>query len=154
MVLSEETILRLVKEDNMIENFNRDHLQTASYDLTVDMIEDKYKDTILKAGEFRLISTKEIVNMPNDVAAFCKTKSSMARLGIVAGDVGCWIDPGFSGNITIAVFNLGRKDIDLSKIDSMAQIIFLEVDDYTDGYNGHYQNSNGLTESIFKNSIW
>lgn len=149
MILGDKKILKLIEENKLIENFEKDNLQPASYDLRIDHVDDRFNDWILKSGECRLISTKEKVNMPNNVGAICKTKSSLARLGVIAGDVGGWIDPGFKGEITIALFNFGRKDIDLEEIKSTTQLIFFEVTDIENAYDGHYQNSNGLVESRF-----
>lgn len=151
MVLSDKSIKDLVDKVNLIENYNELNLQPASYDLTVGTIEDKFEDTILKPGESRLISTKEWFNMPTDICAFTKTRSSFARKGIETGDFAGWIDPGFHGNITLRIFNFGDRDFDLSKIETFAQIIFLKTDRETDSYNGNYQQSSGIVKSVLEN---
>lgn len=139
MVLNKEEIQELIKTKNLIKDYKPENVQPASYDLTND-----YYSLVLKPGEFKLITTDEWINMPNDVGAFLKTKSSLARIGVVAGDIGGWIDPGYHGNITIAVYNLSDSTVTIGE--NTTQIVFLSTKE-TEGYNGHYQN--GKVESIF-----
>lgn len=137
-----------IRESNIIKPFKEENLQAASYDLTADDYETQYHDNILKPYERALISTKEYVKMPANVAAFCKTRSSFARKGLVVGDFGGWIDPGYEGNITLLCINYGSDDINMNEIETFAQIVFVEVDGVSQIYNGHYQKSEGLTESV------
>lgn len=149
MILSDSTIYEYARK-GMIEPFNCEQLQPASYDLTVGEIQERYGDRTLKPGECCLVATKEIINLPNNVAAFCKTKSSLARIGIISGDIGGWIDPGYKGNITLFVINLSDKEVRINDFKSLGQIIFVKCDDSTSGYDGHYQDSEGLIESYLE----
>ena len=136
----------LIKELNMIEPYNDENLQAASYDLSVGSF-DRNIDGWLMPKESMLVSTKEYFRLPKNIAAFVKTRSSLARMGVTV-DVGGWVDPGFRGNLTLLISNLGRDPVDLSKIDRFAQIIFLEVAGVSEAYNGNYQDSNGLKRSV------
>lgn len=152
MILGSQDIRDLI-DNGLMENYDINNIQPASYDLRNESIDTKFNDWIIKPGKHRTVSTQEWVNMPVNVAGFLKTKSSMARIGVCAGDIGGWIDPGFKGNITISVFNFGRDEIDLRDIISTTQIVFIDVSGDVLMYNGHYQNSNGLVESILLDGL-
>lgn len=137
-----------IRESNLIEPFCEENLQKSSYDLTLDEYETQYHDNILKPYETALVSTKEKVKLPHNIAGLCKSRSSYARLGLVTGDIGGWIDAGYHGNITLRVVNHGTEDINMDEIDRFAQIVFFDVDGASGGYDGHYQDSEGLTESV------
>lgn len=134
-----------IESGKIIEPFNKDQLQPASYDLSVGEIKGS---KVLRPGESVLISTKEKVDIPHNVAGICVQRSSFMRLGLIT-NVG-WIDPGFQGNITLRLFNLGEESVDLRKIDTFAQLILLDVRGAITTYNGHYQNSEGIVESALR----
>lgn len=65
------------------------------------------KSFILHPGEFVLASTREWVELPKDLAGKIDGRSSLGRLGIIIQTAGV-IDPGFRGNITLEVGNIGK----------------------------------------------
>ena len=138
---------QLIKQKGLVVPFNEENLQPASYDISVGEITGNI-DWELKPGESVLISTKEWFSLPNDVAAFIKTRSSLARIGLEVGETGGWVDPGYNGNLTLFMKNKGKKAIDLRTLDRIGQIIFLEVSGVDKGYSGNYQNSKGITRSV------
>ncbi|MGK2853102.1 MAG: dCTP deaminase, partial [Microbacteriaceae bacterium] len=56
---------------------------------------------ILHPGEFVLGSTFELVTLPDDIAARLEGKSSLGRLGLLTHSTAGFIDPGFSGHVTL-----------------------------------------------------
>ncbi len=133
-----------IKFSGIIDPFIQENLQPASYDLTIGELEEG-KSRILRPQESILVCSKEKVDIPRNRAGIVIQRSSFFRMGILMG-VG-WIDPGYQGNITARLFNLGSEIIDLSKIDTFAQLIIMEVSGNTGSYDGHYQNSEGIVES-------
>lgn len=165
-MLSDNTIKKLCIEQDLITPFKEEALQPCSYDLTLDDIVikqvftgrkvDLVKESVTKdfaeirPGEFVLASTIEKVNLPNTLCAKVEGKSSIGRLGLFIQNAG-HIDPGFSGNITLELFNAGEYIIDLKDIKSICQITFSELDrPSTNPYQGHYQEQEGVTESWMK----
>lgn len=62
----------------------------------------------LAPGEFCLADTIEIFNLPNDIAAEFRLKSSAARSGLNAA-LAMWCDPGWNGSVlTLELFNVLR----------------------------------------------
>ena len=64
--------------------------------IEVDLVEAGGYD--LKPGEFVLASTREVFNLPDDLACEFKLKSSLARAGLQHAVAG-WADPGFHGSV-------------------------------------------------------
>ncbi len=58
-----------------------------------------------------------------------------------------FIDPGFRGQLTLCMTNLGHDDITLQKNDRIAQMILHEVRNGNQRYDGSYQDSRGVVEA-------
>ena len=56
---------------------------------------------ILHPGEFVLASTYEVITLPDDLASRLEGKSSLGRLGLLTHSTAGFIDPGFSGHVTL-----------------------------------------------------
>ena len=61
---------------------------------------------VLHPGEFVLGSTYESVTLPDDVAARLEGKSSLGRLGLLTHSTAGFVDPGFSGHVTLELSNV------------------------------------------------
>ncbi|KPC74987.1 deoxycytidine triphosphate deaminase, partial [Streptomyces sp. NRRL WC-3753] len=68
---------------------------------------------ILHPGEFVLASTYEVISLPDDLASRLEGKSSLGRLGLVTHSTAGFIDPGFSGHVTLELSNLATLPIKL-----------------------------------------
>ena len=78
---------------------------------------------LLQPGEFILASTQEYFNLPLDVSAEYKLKSSQARLGLghlLAG----WADPGWHGRLTLEFVNHSAQAIEIKAGAKAGQMIF------------------------------
>lgn len=137
----------LIKQLGLVIPFNEENLQPASYDVSIGEITGNI-DNDLQPGESVLISTNEYVSLPRNIAAMTKTRSSLARMGLVCGDIGGFVDPGFKGNLTLFLKNEGKKIVDLRTLDRVGQLVFFEVNGVSQEYNGNYQNSQGVTRSV------
>lgn len=83
---------------------------------------------VLEPGEFILAHTIETFNLPNDIAAEFKLKSSGARIGL-ENALATWCDPGWHGStLTLELKNLLRyQSIRLRPGDRIGQMIFKRV---------------------------
>lgn len=81
--------------------------RNMSYDLTTAIPITKFSDKgyFIKPGEFILGCTNEVITVPNNLAAKLEGKSSLARISLIVHHTGGWIDPGFSGRITLEISN-------------------------------------------------
>lgn len=79
---------------------------------------------ILQPGEFALGSTLERVSVPNDLVARVEGRSSIGRIAIVVHATAGFIDPGFDGEITLELSNLGRCAVRLYPGMRISQVVF------------------------------
>jgi len=82
---------------------------------------------ILHPGEFALGSTIERVAIPADLVARVDGRSSVGRLAVVVHATAGFIDPGFVGQITLELSNLGRVPVRLYPGMRIAQIVLYQL---------------------------
>lgn len=105
---------------------------------------------VLRPLTFVLACTKEKITLSNRIAGQVKGKSTRARQGLMVECAG-FVDPGFSGQLTLEVFNFGRKPYSLTPGMLIAQIAFYVLDQeatrvYGDpDLSSHYQGQHGAT---------
>jgi dCTP deaminase len=108
---------------------------------------------ILHPGEFALASTYEVVTLPDDVAGRLEGKSSLGRLGLLTHSTAGFIDPGFSGHVTLELSNVATLPINLwpgMKIGQLCLIRLSSPAEYPYGsakYGSRYQGQRGPTPS-------
>lgn len=68
---------------------------------------------VLHPGEFVLGATLEKFTLPDDLAGRLEGKSSLGRLGLLTHSTAGFIDPGFSGHITLELSNVANLPITL-----------------------------------------
>ena len=68
---------------------------------------------MLHPGEFVLGSTLEKLTLSNSLVARIEGKSSLGRLGLMIHSTAGFIDPGWSGNLTLELANVSRLPITL-----------------------------------------
>jgi dCTP deaminase len=82
----------------------------------------------LPPGEFRLALTLEEVSVPNNLAANVQGKSSIARSGLAVHITAPHIHPGFTGRITLELYNHGPWELELFPgEDRICQVIYYRV---------------------------
>lgn len=104
----------------------------------------------LMPSQFVLAHTKEILSMPNDVAAQFQLKSRLGRVGLEHQMAG-WIDPGFKGSVTLELFNSAPYPIVLKRGQRIGQLIFHQLDyplSDDEVYDGHYNNFNTVQSAV------
>ena len=148
-VLSDGTIRRLVEEERIkIEPWDPAMVQPASVDLklgtsfrvfhnhrlpAIDLAEpptgvtehvqiDDDASFVIHPGEFVLGTTVEWVELPDDIVARIEGKSSLGRLGLIVHATAGFVDPGFSGTLTLEITNLTRVPIVLWPGKPIAQL--------------------------------
>ena len=108
---------------------------------------------VLHPGEFVLGATHERVTLPDDVAARLEGKSSLGRLGLLTHSTAGFIDPGFTGHVTLELSNVAPLPITLWPGMKIGQICFFRLSSpaenpYGSGASGsRYQGQRGPTAS-------
>lgn len=177
-VLSDQNIRAEYLDDSCsfdIDPFDSDNVQPASYDLTLGSEFQREPDgdrprmaqsvragpadrrTVIggsieiQPGEFVLGHTKETINLPHDITAEVKGRSSVGRLGLIPHTAG-WIDPGFEGQITLEFVNHSKYPVVVDEGMRCAQIVFSYTatpsdDPYGSKDDSKYQGQTGVTSS-------
>ena len=144
MILSAPEIIRRLDQDCgrgnlIITPYSNECQQPASYDLRAA------GDSFLPKGTCTLVPTLEWVELPMDLAGTLRCRSSFGRRGVLLG--AGFVDPGFRGQLTLCLTNLGNDDLFVKKNDRVVQMIFHEVREGNMSYSGRYQDSRGAVEA-------
>jgi dCTP deaminase len=97
-------------------------------DLTELVVKEGEEPFILHPGEFVLGQTLERVSLPDDLVARLEGKSSLGRLGLLIHSTAGFVDPGFSGNITLELSNVANLPITIYHGMPIGQISFMRMD--------------------------
>ena len=144
MILSAPEIIRRLDQDCgrgnlIITPYSNECQQPASYDLRAA------GDSFLPKGTCTLVPTLEWVELPMDLAGTLRCRSSFGRRGVLLG--AGFVDPGFRGQLTLCLTNLGSDDLIVQKNDRIVQMILHEVREGNRSYSGRYQDSMGAVEA-------
>ena len=108
---------------------------------------------LIPPNAFLLATTKEKITLPKNIGAFVTGRSSIGRLGLFVENAG-WVDPNFTGQITLELYNASGYYIELKPNRRVAQLIFVSLDSECENpYNGKYQNQIGATESRIEKDV-
>jgi len=108
---------------------------------------------VLHPGEFVLGSTFEVVSLPDDIAGRLEGKSSLGRLGLLTHSTAGFIDPGFSGHVTLELSNVANLPIVLYPGMKIGQLCLFRLSSPaehpygSEKYGSRYQGQRGPTPS-------
>ncbi len=108
---------------------------------------------IIQPGTFCLGSTVETITVPDDIVARVDGKSSLGRLGLLVHATAGYVDPGWTGKLTLELSNQSQMPIALYYGMRVAQISFLRLTTPVDrpygspGLGSKYQGQAGPTPS-------
>ena len=108
---------------------------------------------VLHPGEFVLGSTFEQITLPDDLAGRLEGKSSLGRLGLLTHSTAGFIDPGFSGHITLELSNVANLPITLWPGMKIGQLCLFRLSSPAEhpygsaGVGSRYQGQRGPTPS-------
>ncbi len=163
MILGKKKIMELMKNglvENMIDA--NIQIQTHGVDLTIgDILTPWEKGVIdfdnskrhvsglhrippsndnfyhLTSSKIYIIRLRERVNLPRNIAALTKSRSSLLRSGAYI-ESSIW-DAGYGGTGYVTLHIGNPYGLDLSTDVRICQMVFFEVDEETEGYSGIYQ---------------
>ena len=180
MILSDRDILRHINREHIkINPFDRKHVQAASIDVHlsnrfrlfdtsqeafIDLKKEQHltylktiddKPLLLHPGNFILGSTLENISISNNLVARIEGKSSLGRIGLLVHSTAGFVDPGWSGPLTLELRNISNLPITLYYQMPVAQIAFMELSSPaqnpygSDQLNSKYLNQDSPAESKF-----
>ena len=122
-------------------------------ELTREVITEGAEPFILHPGEFVLASTYEVITLPDDIAGRLEGKSSLGRLGLLTHSTAGFIDPGFSGHITLELSNVANLPVKLFPGMKIGQLCLIRLSSPaehpygSEKYGSRYQGQRGPTAS-------
>lgn len=147
MILSGKSIKKLIKERKLKVNpYDENSIGSVAIDLHLGDTalnpdngkEVNLQDFHLSSDEFYLASTREFIELPNNIVARIVARSSVARLGVLVTFDADILPPNYAGKPILTLKNLSRKPVLLKSGLAVAQIIFEEVDQEIEGYKSKY----------------
>ncbi len=155
MVQPSSVDVRLDRLFRTFENHKYAYIDPAENqpDLTREVGVEPNEPFILHPGEFVLGSTYEVITLPDDIAGRLEGKSSLGRLGLLTHSTAGFIDPGFSGHVTLELSNVANLPIKLwpgMKIGQLALFRLSSPAEHPYGavvYGSRYQGQRGPTPS-------
>lgn len=149
----------------LIENFKVENLQSVSYDITITDKIRKFKDTFkkiqlnnkedinnsfeeidisygynMRPNEYVLIQLNEYLNMPDDLTAHLRPRTTFIKLGLV---LSCQhINPSYNGQLQLGLYNATPFVIEITPGLIIGQIIFEQLADKADEENLYYKKKN------------
>jgi len=108
---------------------------------------------VLHPGEFVLASTLEVMTLGDQLAGRLEGKSSLGRLGLLTHSTAGFIDPGFSGHVTLELSNVANLPIKLWPGMKIGQLCIFRLQSPAEHpygsavYGSRYQGQRGPTPS-------
>lgn len=155
MIQPSSVDVRLDRYFRVFENHRYPHIDPSMEqpDLTRVVEPEGDEPFILHPGEFVLASTYEVITLPDDIASRLEGKSSLGRLGLLTHSTAGFIDPGFSGHVTLELSNVATLPIKLwpgMKIGQLCMFRLSSPAEHPYGsqkYGSRYQGQRGPTPS-------
>ncbi|MBI4017425.1 MAG: dCTP deaminase [Candidatus Aenigmarchaeota archaeon] len=82
---------------------------------------------VIHPGQFILGTTMEFLKIPDDMAARIEGRSSYGRLGIAVHSTAGYCDPGWEGQVTLEIQNLGVVPVRLYPGERVCQVVFQKM---------------------------
>ncbi len=154
MIIGTKELLKRVKEENLLEDLSERELNNpegAGFDLRVGKVykiledgflgvnerktpdvkllashkEGETRSFVLKPGEHILVETIEKVNMPNDLVALFRPRTTLFRCGASIHTAAC--NPGYRGTLMFAMHNMSDKDFKFELGSRIVHVLFSPI---------------------------
>jgi dCTP deaminase len=147
--------VRLDRYFRVFQNSRYTHIDPSQQqdELTTSVETPDGEQFVLHPGEFVLGSTFERVGLPDDLAGRLEGKSSLGRLGLLTHSTAGFIDPGFTGHITLELSNVANLPITLWPGMKIGQLCLFRLSSPaerpygSEGVGSRYQGQRGPTPS-------
>lgn len=140
-VLSDVEIEKCLKEGSLvISPFEESCLNGAGYDLRLGV------ELVVPPREHRLVVTLERIELGENLTGTLHIRSTLARAGVFASLA--LVDPGFRGQLTVSLLNVGSTEFRMAKNDRFLQLVLHDLSTKTHRpYVGKYQDSQGIVDT-------
>lgn len=173
MILGISELSRLIREQKLVENLSERELnnpegagldlrigklfkltgkgflgvnerETPGVEVIAEYDPEKIQSVVIKPGEYYLTETLEKLNMPIDLLAIAKPRTTLHRSGIITRV--SVADPGYSGTLHPAIFNAGGVPVELELGARYINVMFFEIKGEASAYRGQWQGGRATTD--------
>ena len=173
MILGISKLLRLVKENRLVENLSERELKNpegAGFDLRIGSLytivgtgflgvtereTPKIKEVLpnlktgqrlylLKPGIYYVAKTMERLNTPSNIVVLFRPRSTLYRSGVSLFTGN--VSPGYIGECSFGIINLSNKSFVLEVGARLCHAMFYQVSGKTNLYRGQWQGGRTTTE--------
>jgi deoxycytidine triphosphate deaminase len=103
------------------------------------------KEILINPGEYVLVKTIEKINLPDNIAAIFRPRSTLQRSGIALFTATA--SPGYSGELTFGMRNVGKNPLRLELGARFVHILFFRTTENHSSYRGQWQGGRVSTHS-------
>lgn len=150
MILTDKEIRQRVLDNQLIEGFKEERLQGASYDVSasnnierfneqagrITLISKESVDSVcqeveikfgydLQPNEYVLIKIEEKVNLPNDLIAHVRPRTTLTKLGLIVTSQ--HVNPTFKGHLYLGLHNVSPNTIEIVPGLVIGQLVFEQL---------------------------
>jgi dUTP pyrophosphatase len=129
----------------------RDSRVTPEIEKLMEITESPNGVFIVKPGDYLLFQTIEQINLPGDLFAYIRPRTTMIRSGIPLETA--FISPNYQGNLTVGMKHQGHMDVEIQMGFRILCIAFFPIDGQAVPYKGVWQgdrvSTNGKEERPF-----
>jgi deoxycytidine triphosphate deaminase len=118
--------------------------ETPKANLVAAFDPEKETSFVFEPGKYYLIKTMEKVNLPVDLSGVIFPRTTMFRSGL--GLFNGVVQPGYCGELTFGICNLGQSKIKVSFGARVVHITFHQVDGEGNQYRGQWQGGRVVTD--------
>ena len=173
MILGVDKLLELVKTKKLVENLCEREMtnpEGAGFDLCLGKVHkisgkgfmglterdsakseqllefdpNKEQSILMQPGDAYLVTTREKVNMPENLTANMWLRGTLYRSGIILS--GGNIAPGYTGELSFLLYNAGRAEMQIELGARIVHIMFFEVEGMTNSYRGQWKDGRVSTD--------
>jgi dCTP deaminase len=141
-----------------VEPFTDAMVQPSSVDVRLDRffrVFENHKYSVIDPSIEQADLTREVavITLPDDIAGRLEGKSSLGRLGLLTHSTAGFIDPGFSGHITLELSNVANLPVKLFPGMKIGQLCLIKLSSPAEHpygsavYGSRYQGQRGPTPS-------
>jgi len=130
--------------------YDTDYVNVQNQSIMTECVLMSVSGYYMQPGDFLLATTMESVRLGNSLRGVIHNKSTPARMGLSICNDSAFIDPGFSGQITLELVNHGPRPIILRPGVMLCQLELSELSrpcsiPYGKERGSHYQDQKGPT---------
>jgi len=177
MILGVDKLLELVKTQKLVENLCEREMtnpEGAGFDLCLGKVHkisgkgfmglterdsanaqqllefdpNKVQSILLQPGDTYLVTTREKVNMPENLTANMWLRGTLYRSGLILS--GGNVAPGYTGELSFLLYNAGKAEMQIELGARIVHIMFFEVSGMTNSYRGQWKDGRVSTDKLEK----